>query len=300
MTDEKTVDGALAKVEQPERTPVSYGRQGFGIKSLEEAFRFGQYVAKSKFFKALTQPEQVVVTLQLANDNGVPFSLVASNIAFINGKACMFGDALIGIAWSNPNCADIAEKLEGEGDGMVATCTVKRKGAETPIVRSFSMADAKLAGLAGKDVWKNYPQRMLQMRARSWALRDAGLVQGIMTSEEVEDYVPAVAEPIRDGVQSFKKAHERGAIAAPESPPEPSEPEQPPEVTEPEQGAPEAPEEPQEAPVEGDKDVCSGCGEELTEPNEAGEQYCKACGLLQGQQPPVDVEGDGDTFWPED
>lgn len=70
------------------------------------------------------------------------------------------------------------------------------------------MSDAKLAGLLSKSgTWKTYPQRMLQMRARSWCLRDqfADLLCGLGVYEEQQD-VPApestmVSGSIVDGTE---------------------------------------------------------------------------------------------------
>ena len=53
------------------------------------------------------------------------------------------------------------------------------------------MEDAKLAGLTTRSpVWKSYPKRMLQMRARGFALRDqfADALKGLSSAEEVRDY----------------------------------------------------------------------------------------------------------------
>jgi hypothetical protein len=55
----------------------------------------------------------------------------------------------------------------------------------------FSVEDAKRAGLWGKQgPWSAYPKRMMQMRARGFALRDAfpDVLKGLITAEEAEDY----------------------------------------------------------------------------------------------------------------
>lgn len=78
---------------------------------------------------------------------------------------------------------------------MVAFCEAKRKDSGSVVKQRFSVADAKLAGLWGKAIWKQYPRRMLQMRARAFALRDAfaDVLKGLSVSEEASDY-----QPIRD------------------------------------------------------------------------------------------------------
>jgi hypothetical protein len=84
----------------------------------------------------------------------------------------------------------ITEVYDAANDAFI--CTVKRRN-EPEVVRSFSMAEAKTAGLTGKDgPWRTYPKRMLQMRARGFALRDSfpDTLRGILIREEAQDMVP--------------------------------------------------------------------------------------------------------------
>jgi hypothetical protein len=73
-------------------------------------------------------------------------------------------------------------------------------------VGRFSVADAKRAGLWGKSgPWTQYPRRMLQLRARGFALRDAfpDVLKGLVTAEEAQDY-PA-NEPAKPATPSVVK-----------------------------------------------------------------------------------------------
>ena len=75
-----------------------------------------------------------------------------------------------------------------------AVCTIKRKirgGEIEETTSSFSYEDAKRAGLTSKrGPWQQYPSRMLQLRARGFALRDAfpDAIKGLITVEEAQDY----------------------------------------------------------------------------------------------------------------
>ena len=78
----------------------------------------------------------------------------------------------------------------------MAVCVAKRKGRK-PVTARFSVEDAKRAGLWGKQgPWSAYPKRMMQMRARGFALRDAfpDVLKGMITVEEAQDY-PEEAKP---------------------------------------------------------------------------------------------------------
>jgi hypothetical protein len=85
--------------------------------------------------------------------------------------------------------ADIEEFVEGTGHNMTAHCRVLRADTSEEIQQRFSWGEAEQAGLTSKGgPWQDYPRRMLQMRARSWCLRDAfpEVLKGMMLAEEAE------------------------------------------------------------------------------------------------------------------
>jgi hypothetical protein len=141
------------------------------------------------------------------------------NIAVINGRPSVWGDALLALCQSHPAFEDIQET----DDGDTATCVIKRRG-RSPVSRSFSMDDAKRAGLLGKQgPWSSYPARMRQMRARGFALRDAfaDALRGLSSGEEQEDILRAeVVQPkdaidnIRDGIKEREAEHEKSKVDA--------------------------------------------------------------------------------------
>lgn len=106
------------------------------------------------------------------------------------GKPAVWGDVLLAKVRASGELADYREEITGEGDAMTATVTVTRVGHEgSPTVRSFSVADAKKAGLWTKGgPWTQYPRRMLPTKPRAWALRDtfADVLMGIGIREEYE------------------------------------------------------------------------------------------------------------------
>ena len=90
------------------------------------------------------------------------------NIAVINGRPSLWGDAMLALVQSHPEYDGHKEYIKDD----VAYCEVKIKGCDLH-VSTFSKEDAILAGLWGKStVWKSYPERMLKLRARGFALRD--------------------------------------------------------------------------------------------------------------------------------
>jgi hypothetical protein len=177
--------------------------RGLALASFDDAFRFAAMVAKSEFapkeFRG--KPESCLLAIQHGSEIGLSPMQSLQNIACINGRPAIWGDAALAVAMASAVCESVTETLDGEGENMVATCTAKRRGYERPTVARFSVADAKKAGLWGKTgPWTQYPKRMLQLRARGFALRDAfpDVLKGLVTAEEAQDYptTPATPEPV--------------------------------------------------------------------------------------------------------
>lgn len=155
--------------------------------NLDEALKFAEYLANSDIVPKdfIKKPANILVAVQWGMELGLQPMQAMQSIAVINGRPSLWGDAVIALVRSSPLCEYVYESDDGE----TATCRVKRTG-EDEQVRNFSMTDAKLAGLAGKQgPWSQYPKRMRQMRARSFALRDVfpDVLRGMPMAEEVQD-----------------------------------------------------------------------------------------------------------------
>lgn len=166
--------------------------------SLGEAMKLAEVMAGSDMVPRDYKGKagNVLIAVQMGAELGLQPMQAIQNIAVINGRPALWGDAALAVVSAHPECEDVVEKIEGEGELMQASCTIKRSGRE-PVVRKFGYTEAKRAGLWGKEgPWKTYPQRMLQMRARSWAMRDAfaDALRGIGVVEEVRDIQPRDVE----------------------------------------------------------------------------------------------------------
>jgi hypothetical protein len=170
---------------------------GFSLRptTFAEATQFAKVIAASdlapKDYKG--KPENCLIAVQMGAELGLAPMQAIQNIAVINGRPSLFGDAVLAVCQSSPDFEDIVESC----DGQVATCTVRRRG-RSPVTHSFSQDDAKKAGLWGKQgPWQQYPTRMLQMRARGFALRDAyaDRLKGIEVAEEAIDITPVAPPP---------------------------------------------------------------------------------------------------------
>lgn len=177
-------------------------QQGFAPSNLTEAMQFSEMLSKSQMVPRQYQgkPEDVLVAIQWGRELGLAPLQALQNIACINGKPSVYGDAAMALVQASAVCEGIDETIEGEGTANpTAVCVAKRRD-RSPVVAKFSVEDAKRAGLWGKaGPWQAYPKRMLQMRARGFALRDAfpDVLKGLITSEEAQDF-PDEARPAKD------------------------------------------------------------------------------------------------------
>ena len=194
--------------------------QGCAPATMEEAMKFSEMLARSSMVPRQYQgkPEDVMVACQWGREIGLAPMQALQNIAVINGKPSVYGDAAMALVQASPVCEGIEETIEGEGTpNPVAVCIAHRKGRK-PVVAKFSVEDAKRAGLWGKQgPWQAYPKRMLQMRARGFALRDAfpDVLKGLITAEEAADF-PVETKDITPA----RPANPLDVLPAPVSPPE--------------------------------------------------------------------------------
>jgi len=220
---------AMVKTEEKAVAPVPVGHGGVQITSLEGLWRFSTYVAASGFApKGMERPESCLIAIEMGLEVGLQPMQAIQNIAVINGRPSVWGDAAKALVEASGLCEDFAEWFEGDdetADSFKAVCEVKRVGRTRPVRWEFSIADAKRAGLWNKQgPWTHYPKRMLQMRARGFAIRDGfpDVIKGLALAEEEQDYIDVRAsEPAPSGLDALTEKIEAKQAVKPEPEPEP-------------------------------------------------------------------------------
>lgn len=190
----------VATIEQPPKLPTI--QAGGAVRAIvpqdfDSAWRIANAVTKAGMApKGLESAERAMVAILHGLEVGLTPMNALQSIAVVNGRPTIWGDGAIGLVRASGLAEFIDETIVAEkvGDGtqLVAICRAKRKN-EPVIERRFSQADAVAAGLWGKaGPWTQYPKRMLQLRARAFALRDgwADVLKGLGIKEEVDDISP--------------------------------------------------------------------------------------------------------------
>ena len=135
------------------------------------------------------KPENVFVAMEMGYQLGLPIAQSLQDIAVINGRPSLWGDGLWALALSHPECEYITEEPIYNGEVVFGyECKVKRKG-HPEHKKSFNLQQAKQANLLNKaGPWTQYPERMLQMRARV-AIKDkfADALRGFKVVE-IDEY----------------------------------------------------------------------------------------------------------------
>lgn len=195
---------------------------GFAMQpsNMNEAMNLAQMLSSSQMVPKGYQnrKEDTLVAMMMGSELGLNPIQSLQNIAVINGRPSIYGDALLALVQNHPAFVSIEESFDKTANA--ATCVVTRRNGK-PHTQTFSQEDAAKAGLWGKQgPWKQYPVRMLTMRARGFALRNqfADALAGLITAEEAEDMpaeelrtvspapaIEIVKEPSYYPVEDFEK-----------------------------------------------------------------------------------------------
>jgi hypothetical protein len=171
------------------------------------------------------KPNNVFLAIQTGRSLGLdPFQSV-KHLYTVNGRTSLYGDMMLALVKDHKEYEDCKEEFgdmidAGNNHGMLpkfARCTIKRKG-KSDIVREYTIEDAmrnpnfntfnKNYSTNKYDqpgTWMRNGKRMMQMRARSFALRDAfpDKLSGVYDEYEIQEI--HVTKDITDQVEDIGK-----------------------------------------------------------------------------------------------
>lgn len=208
----KPLPQATIPKQHVERKEIALNERGVAVaKTIEEQFRIATAYARSAVMpKTINSPDKVLVALQMSYALGLEPSLAIRQMVCIGNTISLWGELPKAIIMKSGWLEKMEEYLiDPDGKRITidkahlnppiygAICRVKRKSEEW-YETIFTTDDAKTAGLLDKDIWKKYPKRMLQMRARSQAFKDIfpDVLSGISIAEY--DFNTDGNQPIKD------------------------------------------------------------------------------------------------------
>lgn len=214
------MSNAIARVEAP---GLAVGAALFTPANLQEAMAMAKLIAESdlvpKDYKG--KAGNVIVAMGMGAELGIPPLQALQGIAVINGRPAVWGDLLLAIVQKSP--LYISHEETFDATTMTATAVFNRRGSPKPYVGVFSQKDAETARLWKKEgPWTNYPKRMLQLRARAFAIRDgfSDVLKGMSSAEELSDVitVETVRHPAPAPVEMPRRLAEAQPVASAPAP----------------------------------------------------------------------------------
>ena len=160
---------------------------------MAQAFSFAGIVPKGLEGKS---PEEtlgkVTTAIMHGLEVGLPPISAVRNIMVVNGRPQIWGDGAIALVHASGKLEWMKEEMteKPKSPEWTATCTMKRKGQESPYTHSFTFGQATAARLNTRPIWLAYPEIMLMNRARAFCIRKgfADCLSGLAIAEEVGDF----------------------------------------------------------------------------------------------------------------
>lgn len=169
------------------------GPKALSFNNFDEILKFASIVTKTELVPKTYRNKEAdaAVAVMYGMEIGLPPLASLQNIAVVNGMPTVWGDAQLSIVQSSGSYEWHKTSYTGkiEDGSLTAKFEVKRKDMGEPVVKEFSVIDAKAANLWGKGgTWKTHPKQMLGYKARAFALREAfaDILKGIHSAEEME------------------------------------------------------------------------------------------------------------------
>jgi hypothetical protein len=152
--------------------------------------RMAKAIAQSGLF-GMKSPEQAMALMLVAQAEGMHPAIAARDFHVIQGRPALKADAML----ARFQAAGGKVRWVAYTNERVSGVFSHPSGGEVEV--DWTIAQAKAAGLTGKDVWRQYPRAMLRARVVSEGIRTVfpGVAVGVYTPEEIGDMPPGATSP---------------------------------------------------------------------------------------------------------
>jgi hypothetical protein len=135
---------------------------------------------------------QAMIIIAAGQEMGLQPLQALRTMSFIRGRLTM--TVQLQLAMARQRAGVRVETLEESADGTAVTVTLVRDGERVTV--TYTLADARRAGLADQRNWRLYPRQMLRWRAIGDALRIIApdVVMGLLDPDEASSLDPVDAE----------------------------------------------------------------------------------------------------------
>jgi hypothetical protein len=175
--------------------------------SMADARMLAKVAVDSKFFAVKSEAEALVI-LMTGRDLGLSSMQALRGISVVQGRPVLGADLMVAVVLASDKC-EYWQSIESTPE----KCTIetKRRGSRGPVRKTWTVEDARRAGLGGKGPWQQYPSQMLRHRCAADLARECypDLLLGIYSPDEIDPGIaPAsvhveVAAPAASPVARF-------------------------------------------------------------------------------------------------
>lgn len=163
------------------------GIQPFQPATFQEVVDLAKVLSQANIIPSALRgkPNDVAAIVLHGASLGIDAMSAIRSMHIIEGKPTLSADLMVGLAKRSPVCEYF---ILVESTDEVATWETKRRGDPKPVRLSFTIAQARAAGLTGKSTWKAYPAAMLRARGASGLGRAvySDLFAGVYDPDELE------------------------------------------------------------------------------------------------------------------
>lgn len=181
---------------------ASVGPLGIQIETLDQMWWLANRIQQSGLApKDCKNAADLVVRAQFGMSVGLSFMQAIQSVANVNGRPSLWGHQVEGLIMASGKCKSWTEVIIGTDptkDDYTIRITTERRDIEGVRVVEFSTAEARRAGLMGKDLYKTYPKDMLRHRAVARVAKQVypDILSGLAVVEEERDVIDITSEPV--------------------------------------------------------------------------------------------------------
>lgn len=185
------MSNALATRDQKQVTQFDSARGGLQITNSDQMWQMARFFADSELVPACYRgkPANILVAWQKGAELGLSPTQSLDGIAVINGRASLWGEATTAVVLASGLMVAHKSWHTGsiKGGDLTAHYRAQRRNMD-PNEYTFSIDDAKMAGLWGKGTYNSYPKDMLMWKAKARAYRTdfADCLKGTMIREDMQ------------------------------------------------------------------------------------------------------------------
>jgi len=157
-------------------------------RTIDEVARLAKMAAESGLAKT-TSPQAAGMLICAGLEIGLTPMQALLGMHMVEGRPTLAADTIVALVVRRTDVCEYWRPIESTAERH--TIETKRRGPEfQPVRRTWTMDDAKRAGLAGKVIWQRYPADMLRHRCATALAREVfpDVIAGMAyTREEIGD-----------------------------------------------------------------------------------------------------------------